>query len=275
MTSKFEKLHYRKKFLTKYLLNGFKTKKTILFYPQRPYNCYTIYKICRVLGYTIMNNPKRRFDLAIAWEDTTFRENPFLESLAETTEILNLKCKDTSKEKIDKISKKVFGYSTIINPLKHKGECVKKSNLNGYRKGKIVNCPIKPEKGFVYQKILNNQVNNSLVEDLRVVIFKDKIPLMLKKYRLKSIRFGTTTYKSKISKLKDSFTKNEIKKIILFCKELGMDFGELDILRDRDDGKIYIIDANNTPSGPNSALPEKEKRIALKISSKTFKEVFM
>ena len=44
---------------------------------------------------------------------------------------------------------------------------------------------------------------------------------------------------------------------------MGIDYGELDILRDNNDGRIYIVDANNTPSGPPNGLTDVQECLAL------------
>ncbi len=37
---------------------------------------------------------------------------------------------------------------------------------------------------------------------------------------------------------------------IEFTQSIGLDFGELDVLRDIGDGRLYIVDAANTPHSP-------------------------
>ncbi len=106
----FEKFYYGFNFMLRFIANGFKTTRTVLFYPQRPYNCYMIYKICRLLGYSVINNPKQKFDIAISWEDATFRKSPFLSELARTKVVLNIACDDVSKRNIDSVFRQVFGY---------------------------------------------------------------------------------------------------------------------------------------------------------------------
>ncbi len=259
-TRKADMLKYRLKAIILFMLNGFKPIKTILFYPKRPHGAYVIRKICWLAGYNIIDDPKQDFDIAFNWEDTTFRATyPCLKELAKKITVLNINCKNISKENVDFVFRKVFGYGLTINPLTHSGECVKKNNLNAKRDGKIVSCPIKErEDGFVYQMIVNNRFNDFLVEDIRVPIFKGRIPIIYSKYRLISDRFGRSTYRSKISELSQLLSHEEIKKILLFCERIGLDYGELDIVRNRDDGKIYITDVNNTPYGPPSRISEKE-----------------
>ncbi len=45
----------------------------------------------------------------------------------------------------------------------------------------------------------------------------------------------------------------EISNLLQFCQLMGMDYGELDVLRDRQDGRIYVVDANSTPLPPPPA----------------------
>ena len=46
----------------------------------------------------------------------------------------------------------------------------------------------------------------------------------------------------------EAFSANDISRILTFCERLGLDFGELDILPDRAEGRLYILDANKTPT---------------------------
>ena len=65
-----------------------------------------------------------------------------------------------------------------------------------------------------------------------------------------------TNTKAIIAEVDDLLAKEEIEKICLFANKMGLDYCEVDVLRDRDSGLIYIVDANNTPSGPPSPISE-------------------
>ncbi|MDQ6770676.1 MAG: hypothetical protein M3Z54_11900, partial [Gemmatimonadota bacterium] len=54
---------------------------------------------------------------------------------------------------------------------------------------------------------------------------------------------------------------------------IGMDFGELDVLRDRNSGKIYVVDANNTPAGPPTVLSKQDSARALHILLESFHQL--
>ena len=59
-------------------------------------------------------------------------------------------------------------------------------------------------------------------------------------------------------------SKDEQAKIGDFTQAIGLDFGGLDVLRDRGDGRIYVVDANKTDMGPPSALSAQDKLKAMR-----------
>ena len=71
-----------------------------------------------------------------------------------------------------------------------------------------------------------------------------------------------------------SVTDDELKKVCQFCERMGLDYGEVDILRDNTDGRIYIVDANNTPAGPPSPIDDKEWRTAIVRLAHAFDQAF-
>jgi len=269
-------LYFKFKFLIKSLKNGFKTK-AILFYPQKPSDRTVIYKICNLLGYKITNNPCKLFNLAVGWEDTTFRSpNETLTQINKKKPVLNFGCKDISKTKIGLIFKNVFKYPLSINPKRYHGECVRKSDQNAKKDGRIIKCPVlKKEKEFIYEILIDSQNKKGFLVDMRVPIFKNKIPFVYLRFKSSKERFlDSKNPKVKIAETGKVFSKGEIEKIILFCKKLGLDYGELDVLRNKSNKKIYIVDANTTPFGPHK-LPRKITKQALEKLAKAFEETFM
>jgi hypothetical protein len=51
----------------------------------------------------------------------------------------------------------------------------------------------------------------------------------------------------------------------MYCRKIGLEYGEIDILRSDEDGKIYIIDVNNTPWWPPNKLSDIDRNIALNM----------
>ncbi len=241
------------------------SNKSILFFPELPNYNAALGIVFRSMVYKIHNNPKTHSNLAISWEDTTYKK--VIDKLPENT--WNLKCTDISKTKVDEVFKSVFSYSTQLNPETHKGKILEKIELNGHHNAKIIEAPLKPKKGYIYQKIINNQEGKYLFEDIRPVVIKDNIPFCYLNYRLKGKRFSNKKYKALLVKTLDVLSEDEIEKIILFCKKLGVDYCEMDALRDRDNGKLYIIDVNTTAFGPANGLWFEDKVKALKMYQET------
>src|SRR5258708_27498612 len=148
--------------------------KSVLFYTQKPFAMHIIYKICHVLGYRVTNNPRTKAELIVNYEDTTFRHaDETLKNLAANNLVLNYRCKDISKNKVDAVFTKVFGYSLMVDPLTYQGRCVKKSNVNAKHDGQVISCPIKSvDASFVYQLVINNQIDPDTVQDLWAPIVK-------------------------------------------------------------------------------------------------------
>jgi len=144
----------------------------------------------------------------------------------------------------------VFGYSTVIDPLTFQGKCVKKSDANSAHDGQIIECPIeKIEEGYIYQMAVDTQVDEQFVEDIRVIFIKDHISFVYIKYKLIENKFLSKTVTATTLAPRYVFSDEEIAKIITVCQKMALDFAELDVLRDRRNGKIYIVDINDTPGG--------------------------
>ena len=159
---------------------------------------------------------------------------------------MNKHCDDVSKVKVEEVFRDIFGYGTLLDPKTHHGLCVMKSNENATHDGKIVECPVSvaTRSDVIYQKMINNAVGNEVL-DIRVPIIGEQIPFVYLKYRGLSSRFSNMNARVTISSVDSILSDHEVARVLKFAKMFGLDFGELDVLRDSDDGKIYIIDVNN------------------------------
>ena len=265
---------------------SFIDRKTILFYPDGPMPFHALHKILMFLGYRVTSDIQKRCNIAIKWW-LAFDGNPYAPEIPfpsiknneiNRTKLLNIDCNDISKIRVTATFEETFGYSLFVDPKKHIGKCVMKLNWNALHKGQIIDCPTEPREGdFVYQKLIRNEVQDGLMEDMRVPVFGNKIPFVYLKYRDIEDRLvdrAHTGKKAIIVAVNEVLSEQEMKNINIFCKKIGLDYGELDVLRDRIDGRIYIVDANNTPSGPTSAISEDEAKKAIYSLSKAFEEVF-
>lgn len=249
--------------------------KHVLLYPGFPSCGFVLYKVLRILGCRLYNSYDKECDLAIDWRLYTLRsKNDALKKIAKNRVVINEKCLDISKQRVDFIFRKIFGYSSFIDPLTYDGSCVVKSDCNATHDGRIIRCPIKTKDDTkVYQKVINNQIDDQYVLDVRVPIIGKNIPFVYFKYRLITKRF-TDIQKATIKETKDIFSEEEIANIYYFCQEIGLDYGELDVLKDNPDGKIYIIDANTTPFGPSFLSSQDWTQAVLRLSESFYKQFF-
>jgi len=249
-------------------------KKTILFYPELPWEHSMVLHICLVLGYKITSNIHGKYDLAFRWKDATFaRPEPALHQLAQTRPVINLHCRDISKSRVDQVFHEVFGYRANVDPRKHTGKCVRKSNLNAHHDGVILECPIaEPEDGYVYQILIDNRVNSGTVLDLRVPVYNQRVPFVIGWFKPIRERFTTDMDEIRVMEVSQVFSDEELENIVQFCKKMRIDFAELDILRDKTDGRIYIVDVSLTPSG--NPIPQSLDRVDILRRAREFELAF-
>lgn len=258
-------------------IKGRGTVKTILVYPHFPSKRASIYRIAKELGFYVTNRIASRPDLAVYWEYQTFRnEFEHMDRLNEHgVNVLNLKSRDISKKFVDEEFEKVFGYSTFVDPTSYSGVCVEKGDLNALHDGRIIECPISdPKKEKVYQILIDNSCEGDLVQDIRIPIFSGTIPFVYIKYRNVNERFKNTTTKTEVMNAEDVLSSSEIESTLEFCKRIGLDFGELDAMRDKSSGLLYIVDVNNTPQSPPEGSSSEVRQHAINLMGQTFKAVF-
>lgn len=254
--------------------------KTIPLYPQYPGRKAVINKMAKSLGYNITNNPQKNHQLVVYWQDSTYREpDSVIKSLAENELVVNLRCTDISKSKVDEVIEEVFGCSSIVNPTTFSSLMVKKNEINASHDGVIVQGPLTPEVGYIYQKVINNEHDKQFVVDMRIPVINGKMILGYLKYKSISSRFANfsknilSIKEPEVHPINNLLTAGEMELISTFCQRIGLDYGELVILRDNDDKKIYIIDVNNTPTGPT--VNKKLKKVCVKQLANLLEAEFM
>ncbi len=260
--------------LLNYFKNGFKHKNALCF-PHYPSRRSALYIILRKLNYTITNRPGK-FDLVIYWEYLTFRkEFHLMDKIAENKPVINLYSRNISKKNVDEHFKRVFGYATAVDPLVYEGKCVKKNNINAIHDGQIIHCPVKSkDENFIYQLLIDNSTDEGCFLDYRTLIMGKEIPFVYLKFRYKNQQFKHP-FKAILDKPENVFSKHEMAKILALANSMKLDFGEMDVLRNRKDGKIYVVDVNNTPQSPRAYMDKKGFQQALNIMCQSFKKAFI
>ena len=251
--------------------------ENVIVHPHYPSRKATIYRICRELGLQVTNRVESRAVLGVFYEYTTFKkEFGALQARVKgglTT--LNIQSRDISKNYVDAIHQKVFGYSTRIDPTEHSGKCVRKSDTNALHDGAIIDCPITtPEEGFIYQIFIDNKNDTGFFEDMRIAIVGEELPIAYLKYRNDEQQFGHKS-RAELTTVEQVLTSDEIEKVKEFTKTSKIDFAEIDILRDKKDGRIYVIDVNDTPQSARDNVSKEELTRNIKILAGAFERQFL
>lgn len=273
MTKIEEKINFFFKYRVGFLPKILSPKVNIFFYPQPPHHRTIMFKVCKQLGVKVINKLHSKYDLAFFWDDKTFSDESKLPEVK--TRNINGECTDISKEKVDKVFAKVFGYDLSIDPLKYEGKCVIKSNENAQHDGRVIDCPVEElGENVVYQKVIDNTYDENYVVDLRVPVLANKIPFVYYKFKTFDKRFTNDVSQAELLKTEDVLSEEEIKNILTFASEMKLDYGELDVLRNKEDKRIYIVDVNKTPWGPPATLPKEESKIAVDMVCTAVKKIF-
>ncbi len=214
---------------------------------------YVMWKTIRLLGGSSTGLDDPRADVRVAWLDETW--------VPAVGNALNGRCVDISKRRVDEAQRSAFGYGASLDPTQHVGPAVRKSEINGVHDGAIVVCPLLPQDDAVYQRLINNECDDGMVEDLRVVIAGSAIPVVYRKRRRAAVRFTNANAETLVES-PSIFAGAERESLLAVARDVGLDFGELDVLRDTD-GRLYVVDVNKTPIGPPNGLDRRAGRRAM------------
>ncbi len=244
-------------------LTGAYRPKRVAFYPERPRAWYLMWNVCKYAGVRMVDDPKDA-DILFHFEDATHTDpRPDLEALGRP--MVNAACRDVSKSAVADAFEEVFGYSLRIDPTAHRGRAVEKSEENGRHDGRVVVCPIDaPAPSRVYQKLVNNSEDGAITADLRAPIVGDCIPLVYVKRRRIEDRFTNFNQDVTLKRTEEVFSPEEIRRLLDMARRLGMDSGAFDVLRDGDEKRIYVVDANKTEMGPPIIMKMADKIEAIR-----------
>ena len=127
-----------------------------------------------------------------------------------------------------------------------------------------------PRHDRVYQRLVDNTFDGTEYIDIRTPVVGGQIPFVYLKRRQRDGRFTNDNDRVDMTSPDAVLSTEEQALILKFAQSMKLDFGGLDVLRDRADGRIYIVDVNKTDMGPPSALSSKNKLAAIRGLSAAF-----
>jgi hypothetical protein len=170
---------------------------------------------------------------------------------------INGRCRDISKRTVQRVFAEVFGYPLAVDPLTYEGVCVRKPNRNAVSVNDVKDMlvmvgPIPADElsdEHVYERRIDGRVPGLGHVELYTYVVGGTVVSVLRDVRLDGMQAG------RLAKMLDHsvvdarmvFSAQERTQIGGFCAAMGLDYGKLDIIRDREDRRLYILDANKTP----------------------------
>ena len=126
-----------------------------------------------------------------------------------------------------------------------------------------------PEQpGKIYMKLIDNTHENRFALDIRVPMFDGQIPLaFLKRCPLDQRFIGPCSLE--VTDVETVLSQGELDLIRRVARGLGLDYAEMDLVRDRQDGKLYVIDANWTPH-PDYHIDEHSESLEIELLTQSF-----
>ena len=247
-------------------------RPTMAFYPEKPRPWYFIWPVMHASGVKLISDVGSA-DIVFQFDDSTesYHEPP---SIKPGARLVNFKCNDISKSRVAEAFKRAAGYSLSVDPETYKGPMVEKSEKNACHDGRIIEGPMSAIADKTYQVLVDNEVEGGLVEDLRCCIVGGKPAIVFRKRRQLERRFLNENAFVELDTPENTYSDDEIRLISQFATEIGLEWGGVDVLRDRLSGKIYIVDANKTDMGPPIALKLSDKLKATRRMAKALIAAF-
>ncbi len=236
------------------LRHGARKRGSILFVPTVP-STGRVAKLLTLLNrYDVHSDPAHDADVSVRYAYGAMS----FEDIA--PDMVNGRWLNRSKSYLDELHMEIFGYGLSIDPQRYSGRGVIKSEQNATNDGVIVEFPINDARqGVVFQRLVNNIDADGLAEDICIPIFGTFIPHVRLEYRPEAGRFKVRQQiASRVLSPGQVLSASEHAAVLQLCAALGIDWGELDALRDRNDGRLYIVDANEDASVLRRQLPWRE-----------------
>ena len=232
---------------------------TVLFYPDVPKLGSVAFFLSSALGYRITNDPRVDVDAVVFYHDATVSDARSPAEIVSGRRAVNAGCRDIRKTHVQDVFARVFGYPLAVDPLTFTGPMVEKSDDNATKDARIVNGPLRPEQvrdGYVYQRRVDARVDGGWIEEMRIPVYGDAISVVSVRRQPAGGPLIARASRTDVVEPEEALSPEEIDRVVAFARELRMDFGAMDAMRDARDGRLYILDANTTPNGPTSRVSD-------------------
>lgn len=231
-----------------------RTPFNLWYTPDRAGPWYLLRGAALWAGYGMARTPEEA-DAAFYFEDSTLASKPPPRGPG----LFNGACTDISKSHVAEVFADVFGYPLTLDPTRSHGPIVEKAETNGAHDGGVVLAPLAPRPGYTYQRLIDTTDSDGMAHDLRTPCVDGAPVVVWEKTKPARSRFSIHNSRAILRDPSSVYSAAELEQIRRFTARMGLDWGGLDILRDRADGRLYIVDVNKTDLGPVVALSWRDK----------------
>jgi len=239
-----------------------RTGPRIWFTPHRPRPWYILWAATIWGGMRFANSPDAA-DAAIYFEDQTQATPPS----PRHARAFNFGVGDVSKTYVAHVMEEAFGYPLALDPITHEGEAVEKGEGNGLHDGRLVQCPTARVPGKAYQRVIKTEGADGWAHDLRTACVGGKPVVVFVKQKPAAARFSIQNTSVVVKAPAEVFSAAEIAQLEAFCAAMKLDWGGLDVLREHDTGRLYVVDVNKTDTGPAVVLNWRDRARATTLLS--------
>ncbi len=241
----------------------------VWFAPDRPRPWYLIWPAAQLAGLRFAASPEEA-DLGFVFEDATEGCDP---GAPAGLPLINARCLDVSKTRVAQVFQSVSGRALAVDPKVFDGLMVEKSEINGAHDGRLEQGPMTaPRADRVYQRLIDNLAGDGCVEDLRCPTVGGEIPVVFLKRRPAGRRFANANTEVRLLDPNEVFSAQDRALLKRFATAMGLEWGGMDVLRDRVTGELWVVDVNKTDMGPPTALPMKDKLASVKRLSAALRD---
>jgi len=244
-------------------------RREVLIGPEQPLLPEVMWKVLRVLGVRAAGEQGPRTVACVHWSLATVTPPSTVPGA------INGRCVDISKRRVDAAMRAVFGYDSAVDPRRHHGPLVAKSEENARHDGRVLYGPLAAPAPHTFHQRLIDTETRGLLHELRIPIVAGAVPFLYVKRRPIADRFGHAASATTMATPQDHLSPTELARVVALSAQLRLDVGEVDALRDAHDGRLYVVDVNRTPWGPPRALGARGAERALRRLADAYAELLL
>jgi len=242
----------------------------IYFAPHQPRPWYIIWAATVWGGMWFAHSPKDA-DAAFYFEDRTIAAPP----LPPHARAFNFGVGDVSKSKVAEVMEAAWGYPLALDPTTHVGEAVEKGEGNGVHDGRVVMCPTARIEGRAYQRVIKTEGADGWAYDLRTACVGGRPVVVFVKQKPAAARFSIQNTSVVVKAPEEVFSAAELAQLETFLAAMKLDWGGLDVLREHESGRLYVVDVNKTDTGPAVVLSWRDRKKATTLLSDALREMIL